>query len=71
LRIPRLPFRLVGVPRVAHRKQVKHYDIAGHAHELTFSTHQRRPLLTDPERIRIVLDAIARACPRLGFRVLT
>ena len=30
-----------------HRKQVKHYHERGHLHELTFSCHDRRPLLTN------------------------
>ena len=31
----------------AHRKRVKHYNEPGHAHLLTFSCYQRKPLLTN------------------------
>ena len=30
-----------------HRKRVKHYEVPGHAHLLTFSCYQRLPLLTN------------------------
>jgi len=32
-----------------HRKRVRHFDDAGHFHELTFSCYRRLPLLTDDE----------------------
>ncbi|MEW5702048.1 MAG: transposase [Candidatus Zixiibacteriota bacterium] len=31
----------------AHRKTIRHYNVPGHAHFLTFSCYQRRPLLVD------------------------
>ena len=52
-----------------HRKRVKHYDIPGDVHALTFSTYRRMPLLVDADRCRIVLGAIRTACIKLGFRV--
>ena len=30
-----------------HRKRVKHYDVPGECHELTFSCYRRKPLLTN------------------------
>lgn len=53
-----------------HRKRIKHYDLPGHVHELTFSCYQRRPLLED-DRYRILLSqSIDRATEGHGFNLL-
>ena len=31
----------------SHRKKIKHYDLPGHVHELTFSCYKRLPLLVE------------------------
>ena len=41
-----------------HRKRVKHYDHAGHAHFLTFSCYQRLPLLSKPRTCKWFIDAL-------------
>ncbi len=47
-----------------HRKTVRHYDLPNHAHELTFSTYDRLPLLLGPGIPEIVLAAISRITER-------
>lgn len=45
---------------VTHRKSVRHFHKPGHLHELTFSTYQRRPLLTNDswlEKLARCVDA--------------
>lgn len=42
-----------------HRKRVKHFHVAGHFHELTFSCYRRKPLLTNDvwrERLARCID---------------
>lgn len=56
--------------RTQHRKRAQRYNVPGHAHELTFSTYRRRPILLHDDRSRIVCGAIRRACRRLQFDVL-
>ena len=52
-----------------HRKSVKHFDLPGHAHELTFSCHERLPLL-DSDRYKVLLSVVIdRAIERHGFRL--
>ncbi len=46
---------VVGVP---HQKRLKHYDIPGHAHELTFSCQGRRPLLSNARVCELLAAAI-------------
>jgi len=54
---------------VGHRKRIRHYDLPGHLHELTFSCYQRRPLLTN-DRWRVMLStSIDRACQRHRYRL--
>ncbi len=53
-----------------HRKTVKHFDVPGHVHELTFSCLDRRPLLAD-DRFRVLLaDGVSAACERHSFLLL-
>jgi len=43
-----------------HRKRIRHFHEPGHFHEFTFSTYQRRPLLTNDvwrEKLSRCLDA--------------
>jgi putative transposase len=41
-----------------HRKQVRSYNVPGHAHELTFSCFRRLPLLSRDRSRRWFLDAL-------------
>jgi putative transposase len=52
-----------------HRKRVRHYDLRGHAHELTFSCYRRLPLLTDDWRREQLARAIDNATVRHGWRL--
>jgi len=47
-----------------HRKTVRHFDLPGHAHELTFSTYRRLPVMLEPGIPEIVLASIARISQR-------
>ena len=51
-------------------KRVRHHDIPNHAHELTFSTYQRRPVLLLPGIPQIVLAAIGRCRERDMARLI-
>jgi REP element-mobilizing transposase RayT len=44
-----------------HRKQIKHFHEPGDFHELTFSCHERSPLLMHDEWPRLLCEAIDRA----------
>lgn len=46
------------------RKTIKHFDLPGHIHELTFSTYQRIPVLRDNGIGEILATAIDRALDR-------
>jgi len=48
-------------PKAPHRKRIKHYHDPSHCHELTFSTYQRRPLLTNDSWRNLLAEAIHRA----------
>lgn len=50
-----------------HRKRVRHFDDAGHVHELTFSCYDRLPLLTNDERMEMLARAVDAAASRHGF----
>jgi len=63
-------FTLGIVSGVEHRKRLRRFNLPGQARELTFSTHQRRPLLAAPEFARLTLRAIAEAIPSSDFRLL-
>jgi putative transposase len=53
-----------------HRKHVRHYDLPGHAHELTFSCYQRRPLLIEPHTCLLLSRAIDAALAKHAYRLL-
>ncbi len=53
-----------------HRKRLHHYDIPGHAHELTFSCYQRRPLLSEGSYCKILAEAIDRACAGHNYQLV-
>jgi putative transposase len=50
-----------------HRKLVKHYDIPGHAHFLTFSCYQRLPLLSKDRTRRWFVEALEEARAQQAF----
>ncbi|HYG77600.1 MAG TPA: transposase [Planctomycetota bacterium] len=45
-----------------HRKRLKRFNVPGHAHFLTFSTHDRRPLLTNDLWRTWLANEIRTAC---------
>jgi putative transposase len=46
---------------------VRHFDLPGHVHELTFSTYRRQPALLAGDVTELVLEAIDRAHTRHGY----
>jgi putative transposase len=56
-------------PANPHRKRVRHYDLPGHCHELTFSCYRRLPLLADDGRLQELARAIDRAGERWNWRL--
>ena len=50
-----------------HRKRVKHFDIPGHAHLLTFSCFRRMPFLSKDRTRRWFLEALGAARSALEF----
>ncbi|MBA2117737.1 REP-associated tyrosine transposase [Bremerella alba] len=55
---------------IPHRKQVKHYEGAGHLHELTFSTYLRLPLLTSDPWRKIVASKLNAGCELARFDLI-
>jgi len=53
-----------------HRKRVKHYEEPGHAHLLTFSCFDRRPLLTNDLWRAWLSRSIDSAAETQGFRLV-
>ena len=47
--------------KTIYRKKMKHYDIPGHAHELTFSCYSCNPYLIDPNLCNIFLEELNQA----------
>ena len=47
-------------------KKCRRYDIAGHAHELTFSCFRRQPFLSNDAFCRFLADAVANAMTAHG-----
>ena len=47
---------------LSHRKTAKKINTPGHIHFLTFSCHNRLPLLTNPEWNQWLADAVRRGC---------
>lgn len=52
------------------RKTVRHFDLPNHAHELTFSTYRRLPVMLGPGIPEIILASIARIGDRGLARIL-
>jgi putative transposase len=53
-----------------HRKRVRHFDEPGHAHELTLSCFQRRPLLTRDAWKRLFSQSTDAAGRTQGFNLV-
>ena len=53
----------------SYRKRVKHFNESGHAHFLTFSCYQRRPLLTNQHWNRLFARAVDAALIRHAFQL--
>jgi putative transposase len=53
----------------SHRKRVRHYDLPGHCHELTFSCYDRRPLLNKDRWREQLARSIDNANKRHGWRL--
>jgi putative transposase len=53
--------------RALHRKTVRHYDLPGHAHFLTFSCFQRLPLLSKDRTRKWFVEALSNARRKHGF----
>jgi len=51
-------------------KKIKHFNVAGHAHLLTFSCFHQRPLLLDDTRRTILSRCIDRANTRHHFQLI-
>ncbi len=67
--IPPVPATISSVQH-PHRKAVRHFDLPNHAHELTFSTYRRLPVMLGPGIPEIVLASIARIGERGLARIL-
>jgi putative transposase len=52
-----------------HRKRVKHFDLPGHCHELTFSCYRRSPLLINDLWREQLARAVDRAADRHGWQL--
>ncbi|MCZ6532917.1 MAG: transposase [SAR324 cluster bacterium] len=52
---------------IHRRKTIRRYNIPGQAHFLTFSCHQRLPLLVGENTLGWIVDAIARAKDKYRF----
>ena len=57
------------MPPTPHRKRVRHYDLPGHCHELTFSCYRRYPLLTNDDWLEQLSRAIDSANDRHGWQL--
>jgi putative transposase len=53
----------------AHFKQLKRYNTRGHAHELTFSCHNKNNLLFDPKACEIFLSELQRSRDLENFKI--
>ena len=56
--------------QIPHRKLVRHFNLPGHAHELTFSCYKRLPLLDDDARRRLLSRSINAAMDGHRFALL-
>jgi len=52
-----------------HRKRLRHFNDAGHCHELTFSCYRRLPLLTNDTWRSLLSQSIDRAADRHDYRL--
>ena len=50
-----------------HFKKMKHYEIEGHAHYLTFSNYRRIPMLSKEQTCNWFVSAVAKARVELEF----
>jgi putative transposase len=53
-----------------HRKRIRHFDDAGHVHELTFSCYSRMQLLLNDEWKKMLSQSIDRAMERHQYRLV-
>ena len=53
-----------------HRKRIRHYEGQLHLHELTFSTHGRKPLLNSNAWRKILGQQLDAACESEGFQLV-
>ena len=53
--------RIDMLSKTDHHKKCRRYDIAGHAHELTFSCFRRQPFLSDDRFCTFLGEAVGRA----------
>ena len=60
------PSHLIVQAKTEHRKKLKHYNIPGHAHYLTFSCYHRFDYLSDAASCSIFMEELERA--RTEFR---
>jgi putative transposase len=49
-----------------HRKKLQHFNLPGHAHELTFSCYRRLPLLSRDRTRQWMIEAIESARNKQG-----
>jgi putative transposase len=57
-------------PTQPHRKTVKHFDVLGHLHEITFSCYARKQLLTDDAWRGMLAKSIDSASHSEGFELI-
>jgi putative transposase len=53
-----------------HRKRVRHFDVPGHVHELTFSSYGRLPLLAGGHHNALLARSIDAAVARCRFNLV-
>ncbi|NLH50485.1 MAG: hypothetical protein GX444_18060 [Myxococcales bacterium] len=52
------------------QKHLRHFNIPGHSHALTFSCYRQLPLLTKDRTRHWLMDAVERACLKHDYRLL-
>src|SRR5688500_6487887 len=57
-------------PRMERKRQRRAFDVPGDAHELTFSTDRRLPLLSKPAARDLFITCLEKARGKHGFRVI-
>ncbi len=58
------------MPPKIKKRRIKHFDIAGHAHELTFSCYKQMQLLADDQRRGLLSHSIDRAMESKDYTLL-